>query len=264
MRAGDSGSLHSTGNAADVSFANWAGASRAVNAVGPKLLEGIYNPGMFGGQAVSWDSGQKVPTSFWGGEWGNHLDHIHLAVAEGAKAVAGAIAKQIEQATIKGPKGAVRDMAQGAADAVHTAANALIERSAPALSEGAMGLGVSLDGPVQASFAKVAKRLSTSKIATLALGEAGFAESGMQDLAGGMDSSQGHFSCSSTAAGMGINPHDEGAIASAFLLRGYYGRGGANKLAARACPHLVAQNVQGSAFVVGFQLRGAGGPPERG
>ncbi len=114
---------------------------------------------------------------------------------------------------------------------------------------GALG-GITGSGPVESVFAKVAKKLSRSKIATLALGEAGFAESGMRDLGYGDGTSEGALQLlASTAAGIGIDPHDEGAVASAFLLRGFTGKGGANKLAAQGLPaQLVAQGVQGSAF----------------
>ncbi len=116
-------------------------------------------------------------------------------------------------------------------------------------STGALG-GLTGSGPVESVFAKVAKKLSRSKIATLALGEAGFAESRMRDLGYGDATSQGSLQLlASTAASMGIDPHDEGAVASAFLLTGYTGKGGANKLAAQGLPaQLVAQGVQGSAF----------------
>jgi hypothetical protein len=79
---------------------------------------------------------------------------------------------------------------------------------------------------------------------------AGFAESGMRDLAGGDASSQGALQLlAGTASSMGINPHDEKAIASAFFQQGFTGKGGANKLAASGLPaQLVAQGVQGSAF----------------
>src|SRR5690606_6339481 len=81
-------------------------------------------------------------------------------------------------------------------------------------------------------------------------GMAGYAESGMRDLSYGHSSSTGALQLlASTAAAMGIDPHNEKQVASAFLLRGFYGRGGANSLAAQGYPaHMVAQLVQGSAF----------------
>lgn len=126
LRAYDSGSLHSTGQAIDYSPSNWAGASRAVNAIGPSLLEGIYNPGMFGGQAVSWDNGQQVSPGFWGSSWGQHLDHIHIAIADGTKAIKGAMlgaAAELKKIKIKGPEGRLKDGLQGMADKLRDAAN---------------------------------------------------------------------------------------------------------------------------------------------
>ncbi len=127
LRATDSGSLHSTGNAADYVPSDWVGASRAVNAIGSQLLEGIYNPGMFGGTPVSWDTGQRVDSSFWGAEWGNHLDHIHLATTGVAGAIVGAI-KEIKRQILSGPEGPLRDAGQKALDRVTTAANNFLGR----------------------------------------------------------------------------------------------------------------------------------------
>ena len=38
------------------------------------LVEGIHNPGL------SVDNHKHVPSSFWGSEWSEHTNHIHLAV----------------------------------------------------------------------------------------------------------------------------------------------------------------------------------------
>ena len=146
----------------------------------------------------------------------------------------------------------MKDVAQGALDQVRKAAQKKMKAAAAATGgiEGGESTGISGDGNVERVFAGVARKISTSKIATLALGMAGYAESGMRDLPGGDASSEGGLQLlASTAAGMGIDPHDEGAVASAFLQRGYYGKGGANALAAQGLPaHLVAQGAQGSAF----------------
>ena len=95
LRAADLGSLHSTGNAADYVPNDWAGAARAANAVGPKLLEGIYT-GFHGGPQVSWDSGHQVDPSFWGSDWLPHNTHIHLAIAGAVGKVIGAVAEKIK------------------------------------------------------------------------------------------------------------------------------------------------------------------------
>ena len=134
LRATDSGSLHSTGQAADYVPADWKGASAAVNRIGGSLLEGIYNPGSFGGSPVSWDTGSRVPSSFWGSEWGNHLDHIHLAVADGTKAAVAGMAKSIREVLMKGPKGGILDVGNAALGRVHDELLAYMQRVAPSVS----------------------------------------------------------------------------------------------------------------------------------
>ena len=245
LRAGDSGSMHSRGVAADFAGGNFTGAAAYMNSIGPSLAEGIYN-GALGGPNVSWDSGARVSPSFWGSDtWADHGDHIHAA-----KTAMGALkgfATEIARVLLQGPNGPIKQGGQGAIDDAWKAAKAYLESKMPTVGVEGSGM-VSGDGDVEQVFADVARKLSNSRTATLALGEAGYAESGMQDLAGGDASSEGALQLlASTAAGMGINPHDEGAVASAFLTRGYYGKGGANSLAAKGLPaHTVAQYVQGS------------------
>lgn len=149
---------------------------------------------------------------------------------------------------LEGNAGPLKQLGQQAIHKVFEGAKDYLDKHHP--QSGALMTG---SGPVESVFARVAKRLSRSKVATLALGEAGFAESGMRDLGYGDSTSEGSLQLlASTAASMGIDPHDEGAVASAFLLRGYTGKGGANALAAQGLPaQLVAQGVQGSAFADG-------------
>ena len=153
LRATDSGSLHSTGQAADYVPADWKGASAAVNRIGGSLLEGIYNPGSFGGSPVSWDTGSRVPSSFWGSEWGNHLDHIHLAVADGTKAAVAGMAKSIREVLMKGPKGGLLDVGNAILGRVHEELNAYIAKVAPSMA-GVTGEGVSSSytGPLDRVF----------------------------------------------------------------------------------------------------------------
>jgi len=241
-RAGDTDSIHSTGNAIDTTGGDWRGAARYVNSIGPSLLEGIYNPAVFGGPPVSWDSGQQVPHGFWDADWGRHMDHIHSAVGASFKAVA----TQIKRLLITGGTKTTNAALQGASDRLIKGANQYIESVMPRVSHSNLGPTMSGDGDVEATFAKIAKRLSKSKIATLALGMAGYAESGMEDLYYGDRDSQGALQ---VRAGVhpGVDPHNEGQIASLFLNSGFTGRGGANVLAAQGLPaHLVAQAVQGS------------------
>lgn len=137
VRAGDSGSLHSTGQAADYVPSNWAGAAAAANRAGSSLLEGIYNPSVHGGPPVSWDSGSKVSSGYWGSAtWGDHMDHIHLAVADGTKAAIGAAAENIKRILLKGPDGPLKNMGQGALDKVRDAANRFISSKMPPITAG--------------------------------------------------------------------------------------------------------------------------------
>lgn len=136
LRAGDSGSLHSTGNAADYVPSNWAGASAAVNQIGAQLLEGIYNPGQHGGTPVSWDTGQHVPSSFWGSEWANHLDHIHLAITGAVGALTAAV-QQVHLPRFSDTGFALSGVVAGglnkASAAIEKMANAKLARMAPTL-----------------------------------------------------------------------------------------------------------------------------------
>jgi TP901 family phage tail tape measure protein len=138
LRSTDTGSLHSTGNAADYTPSDWRGASKAVNTVGSQLLEGIYNPGMFGGSPVSWDSGAQVSPSFWGSEWANHLDHIHLATT-GAGGL-GASFKKLKNMVLKGPAGPLKEMGQAALDKTVAGGNEMLRRLMPSPTHGNMNI----------------------------------------------------------------------------------------------------------------------------
>ena len=78
----------------------------------------------------------------------NHFNHIHVAMGEGGGALAGAGAQveELDRAMIKGPKGRIKDMAQAAADKVHGAANAFIQKHAP---QTVGGVGNVDNGPIQ-------------------------------------------------------------------------------------------------------------------
>lgn len=81
------GSYHYLGEAADI-----AGSSGTMNAaaqwikgsgLASSLTEGIHNPGL------SVKFGRAVPSSFWGpAVWGEHANHIHMAVAGALQALA--------------------------------------------------------------------------------------------------------------------------------------------------------------------------------
>ena len=146
LRGADSDSLHSTGQAIDYVPGNWPAAAAAVNRSGSSLLEGIYNPAIQGGPPVSWDSGAQVPPSFWGSStWAGHMDHIHIAIADGAKVAATAAAREIKRVMIDGPDGPVKDMAQAAVDKAHKAANAYLSKHSPTVGPEAFPKGGGID-----------------------------------------------------------------------------------------------------------------------
>jgi TP901 family phage tail tape measure protein len=184
--------------------------------------------------------------------------HLHIAMGSGAgfAGLGGMVA--IAKTILKGPPGPMRDIGQGSVDKARKAANKFL---AAQTLEG-VEAGASADGNVERIFARVAKRVGTSKTSKLALGMAGYAESGMRDLNYGDSTSLGALQLlASTASALGVSPHDEGAIASLFMLRGFAGRGGANANADRGLPaHLVAQAVQGSAFSSGSNYLAQKGP----
>lgn len=152
---------------------------------------------------------------------------------------------EIGKLKVTGGTDATRAAVRGAAARLRDAANAKLAEMLGGI-EGAETSLVTGDGDVEAVFAKVAKRLSRSKIATLALGMAGYTESDMEDLPYGDADSEGALQVRPSQH-PGVDPHNEGQIASLFLTRGFTGRGGANALAAQGLPaHLVAQGVQGS------------------
>lgn len=250
LRAADTDSLHSTGQAADFVGGDFSGASRYMNRVGPSLLEGIFQPGMFPGVPVSWDSGKHVSPSFWGaGTWNDHTDHIHGAI-EGAGGRLAAVIDKIKRVVLNGPDGPLKDVGQAALDRVRQAANHMLKGIAPTIGHG--NLGTIKPGPVGRVFADVVRGLKAPFTPALSLFEAGIVESGMKNLDYGDSSSRGALQLlASTAAGLGVDPMNVAKVAELFLTTGYTGAGGAIPIA-RSNPGLdagtIAQMVQGSAF----------------
>lgn len=183
------------------------------------------------------------------GAFPDHGDHVHAAAV--GKALAGAVT-QIPRVLVEGTEGPLRDMAQAAIDMARKGANAYISDHMPTTAEGSYGAA---SGNVEAIFADVIRQFTAPFTAGLALMEAGWAESGMKNIDYGDASSQGPLQLlSSTAAGLGVDPNDVGAVASLFMTKGFYGRGGALDLVSQnpSMPaHMVAQSVQGSAFSSG-------------
>jgi hypothetical protein len=252
-RAGSS--FHPSGGAVDLVSSNMLAMARGIDRnFRTRLEELIYTPL---GYSVS--SGQKVPPY----AQADHYDHVHIAAL--GKAVKGLAAATVKAAKLKrleitGRDSPLKGMVQGAVDVVRGVAQRRLNQAAAAAGatgvEGSEpGAGVpplSGSGDVEKTFAEVAKKLSYNKVSTLALGMAGYAESGMQDLSYGHSTSQGALQLlESTAQGLGVSPHDEKAIASLFLTRGFYSQG-ANESARQGLPaHMAAQLAQGSAFADG-------------
>lgn len=139
-RPWDTDSEHSTGNAADFAGGDFIGGSKYLNKFRAVLNQGIYNPAWFGGDPVSVDSGQTVPTSFWGSTtWEDHKDHHHASVPGSGRALSasgprsrGRGIPKIPMPMVKGPKGAMRALAQAAMERTTWGANAYVRRRAGA------------------------------------------------------------------------------------------------------------------------------------
>lgn len=102
----------------------------------------------------------------------------------------------------------------------------------------------------------VARSESAGTLATLALIVALIQESGCRNLPGGDRDSRGPLQVrDSTASSLRIDNRDVGEVTTTFLTRGYWGRGGAIKIAKenpRWSAGKVAQQVQGSAYPAAY------------
>lgn len=239
LRPGDSDSFHGQGAAVDLVSGDMMAMAKGLYASYRNNLEELfYDP--WGG----WDSGGKI------GAIGGHMDHVHIAAL--GKAVSATVS-EVKKITVEGTPGPLKDMAQAAIDKMREAANKYIASKMPTdILEGSFGAA---SGNVEEIFGDVIRKFTAPFTAGLALMEAGWAESGMKNIDYGDSSSQGPLQLlSSTAAGLGVDPNDIGAVASLFMTKGFYGRGGALDLVQGnpSMPaHLVAQSVQGSAFSSG-------------
>ena len=158
LRPGDSDSLHSTGQAIDYVPGNWPAAAAAVNRAGASLLEGIYNPAAHDGPAVSWDSGSQVPSSFWGAAtWAGHMDHIHIAIADGAKVMAQSVAA-LKKVMIDGPDGPIKNLAQAGVDMARKAASTYLQKHMPTQGPESASYVSGGDGSVPIQIGKILTR----------------------------------------------------------------------------------------------------------
>ena len=108
-------------------------------------------------------------------------------------------------------------------------------------------------GGIPGIFAQAVIAKKSPKVAAHALFAAGLAESGFRDLGYGTGTSEGVLQrLIRRRASLGIDPHDEKAVAEHFLTRGYTGRGGAIRLAGRSMGFAeIATTVQGNATGAG-------------
>lgn len=147
---------HTLGIAFDISPADWTGASRYANQIGPQLSQGIHQapPGV----NVSWSGGAQVDPSYWGpSTWADHVDHIHLstynAIKGVGKAVAGAVTGAVEQVRripeliLHGPGGSFKDAGQGMLDMGRHAANDYIDKINRQLAASAATTGATASLP---------------------------------------------------------------------------------------------------------------------
>jgi chemotaxis protein histidine kinase CheA len=231
-------SYHYQGLAADVSGspAAMARASRYLMTSGiwKGLLEGIHNPNL------SVKNGQRVPPSFWGAStWGDHLDHIHLALRSMAGRFADMTAT-IRPPRITGPAGPATDMARAMGRLTARAANRYLNRALSRMGGGdTRALGA--DANVVSAFRRAIRTLHLNRTEQLALWEAGIVESGLKNLPYGDRDSLGSLQERTSIFGRGhaMNPY-------ASALR--FGRDAISKRPWRGTAGALAQAVQRSAF----------------
>jgi len=143
LRAGDTGSFHSLGEAFDWVPGNANAGTDYANKIGPSILEGIHNPAGWGNM-VSWDSGNRVSPSFWGSAtWADHIDHLHVATNQGIGAKASMGVQSIPDMVFKGPDGGLHDIGQGVLDKAVNEVNDFLAKHS-----GGLGLDVPT-GPIQ-------------------------------------------------------------------------------------------------------------------
>jgi chromosome segregation ATPase len=169
---------HNFGLAADISGSP-AAMTRAVryimsSGLWHSLLEGIHNPGL------SIKNGQRVPPGFWGGQWAQHIDHIHLAL----RSLAGQFADmstQVRMPRITGPQGPLLDVARGGARRMTRAANRYLDRVMARMG-GADVQAMGADANVVAAFRRAIRTMNANRTERLALFETGIVESGLRNL----------------------------------------------------------------------------------
>lgn len=129
-------SYHYRGEAVDLASGDYGLMNRAArwiarSSLARSLAEGIHNPGL------SIKNGRSISPGFWGATtWGNHANHIHLAVAGAIGDIIGGVAQHVKRAVVHGPAGGVKKLLQGVMDKAVRAANRKIDREQGSASGG--------------------------------------------------------------------------------------------------------------------------------
>lgn len=160
-----------TGTAAD-----WSGADGAMDAEVRRLVAEGYLVG-YDGRFGSQDWPGHGPST--------RTPNYHLHVEYGGKGkISGAAAAGVEllkRLRIEGPAGALRNVAQGAADTMRKGANAFIRRKA-AVTPVAGGGAQAADANVVRAFRQASSATGANPLERLGLFEAGIVESGLRNL----------------------------------------------------------------------------------
>jgi hypothetical protein len=169
---------HNAGLAADISGTPSAMA-RAVryimsSGIWRSLLEGIHNPGL------SIKNSQRVPPSFWADQWGEHIDHIHIALRRLASGLGGATG-DVRVPRITGPEGPLMGIARGGARTMTRAANRYLERVLARMG-GPDAHAQGADANVVTAFRRAIRVMQANRTERLALWEAGIVESNLRNL----------------------------------------------------------------------------------
>lgn len=233
------GSFHGQGLAEDLGGPGPAMA-RAVtyiksSGIARSLLEGIHKPGL------SIKNGKAVPSSFWGGVWDEHANHIHIALrALGAMTGLGS--------KIRAPKvtggGALGAVVGGGLKSVAAGARAKAARLADNVGGGDTAPAPATqksDSGVVSAFRRAIQTKRAKPVERLALWEAGIVESGLKNLnygdADSLGSLQERVSVYGRAHAMSPLASAIRFLSQAAALRPWKGTAGR-----------LAQAVQGSAF----------------
>jgi hypothetical protein len=133
---------HPSGHAVDVagpvSAMDEATSFIKQSSIASKLKQGIHNPGL------SINRGVTVPSSYWGIAWGQHANHLHLAL-QGALGnianVVGGLAPKVARMFVDGPASGLHAMAQRSLNLVHQSAQARVDQIAAMMDSSALDSG---------------------------------------------------------------------------------------------------------------------------